>query len=245
MRSIGILLASLPTVLLIVQSSIFADQGQASLGLRSTLTVSTVEDRFGDNLENGLDGGIGAALTIECLLAPLSRAFGMQIDVGYSQRGFDLADQSFIYSNSKIGHDTAVLADAELQLHYIDLDLLLKARYSFGRLTPYALCGATLSAFAQSDMVFSGPELTFDSTLVRSTGAVDTTYLLSPSDAYYNVNDHDVAFVIGGGVDIALGERLVLFFDIRYQHGLVVVERRNRFRSRCGQGSVGVKLPFR
>lgn len=175
-------------------------------GADGAAAQAAVGIKAGANLA-GLSGGDGTE-TVTGLAAGAYLGFGLgdrlalQIELGYGVRG---------------GGDVAIGANAlddaaspsDLRLSYVEVPLLLRAGYPGERLLPSLFLGP-YAAFLTSC------RLTLED---GSEGACDD----EDRSAWFEPRGTDYGMVVGGGLDLAMGESTV-FVDVRYALGLLSIQ---------------------
>jgi hypothetical protein len=181
----------------------FANAQDVKLGVKGTLNLSnipnfTVVETLGQDLKYMATPG--AALFAEI---PLNSKLSFRPEVAYNRRGGKLAKVNL--GGGTLGNILGNLANAKLNLDYIDVPLLVK--YNF---TPEA---------EGSAYIVAGPSLGF---LVGHTmsnkflGLIDLNYNLD-----LNYRNFDLGGVVGLGYELPISEKVKGFVEATYRHGFL------------------------
>lgn len=177
--------------------------GRPTFGVMAGVNLAKVggEDVFGADNRTGVLGGVFVTFH-------LSRSFGIQPEVLYSQKGFsDNSDPSF---------------DATVKMDYIDVPILL--RYDIpvvGPIRPFFVAGPAFGLQAKCALEASGE---------GASASVDCDNL-EDSEIDFQKKSFDLSGVVGAGLDFRLGGT-TLMVGARYEHGFSDVVENAAVRNR-------------
>lgn len=211
---------------LVVSMFIFA-QEKPAFGIRAGLSTAGMRGDAVNNLQNLLDltDGIVTSRNRTGFFAgaytsvPLGENFSVEPALYYSQKGYELNGALKGKGVDFLG----VSANAALNMHYVDLPVLLKG--NFGGLQVFA--GPQVSYLAKAD-------------LRTSAGLLGFNLLNSTLDATEQFNRWDVGITGGLGYQFSNGINVMAAYD----HGLSRVDANKRVNSYNRSIKVGVGITF-
>ena len=209
--------------------SIFAlAQEKPAFGIRAGLSSAGMRGDAVNNLQNLLDFTDGMVTTNNragffagaYTSIPVSENISVEPALYYSQKGYEL---NGALKGKGVVDFLGVNASAALNMHYIDLPVLLKA--NFGGVQVFG--GPQVSYLAQAD-------------LRTSAGLLGINLLNTTIDATDQFNRWDVGLTGGVGYQFNNGVNVMA----AYEHGLSKVDAGQRFNSYNRSFKVGVGLTF-
>ncbi len=181
----------------------FANAQDIKVGVKGSLNLSnipnfTVVETLGQDLKYMATPG--AALFAEI---PVNANLSFRPEVAYNRRGGKLA--SLNLGGGTVGNILGNLANAKLNLDYIDVPLLLKYRFSpEAEGSAYAIAGPSLGFMVGHTMSN------------KFLGLIDLNYNLD-----LNYRNFDLGGVVGVGYELPLSTRAKGFVEATYRHGFL------------------------
>ncbi len=159
---------------------------------------------------NGIRTGFLAGLQID---RNFSDVWGISAELLYDQKGTNVNynESGPSTSSPEYPGPWSQTGTSEVTLNYLEVSLLLKARFGSGNLRPYVFVGPSLGTFLSGKQQDS---ITFNYTGI--TQSSDTTRSIPASI----VKTFDISFVGGAGVELTLGAGQIIFVDAAYAYGL-------------------------
>ncbi|MCU7551621.1 PorT family protein [Chitinophagaceae bacterium LB-8] len=211
----------------IVASTFAMAQTKASFGLRAGVTSSTMKGDAMSSLNSLLDYTNGKVATKPRTAffggayanIPVGGVFSVEPGVYYAEKGYELGGELNLKNMEFLG----VNAKAQLQSHYIDMPLLLKA--NVGGLEVFA--GPQVSYLAKAD-------------LRTTAGVLGFNVLNKTIDATDQLNRWDAGITGGLGYQFANGVNIRASYD----HGLSKADANKNFDSYNRSFKVGLGFSF-
>jgi hypothetical protein len=211
----------------IVVSTFAMAQTQPSFGLRGGLTSSMIKGDAVKSLNSLLDYTDGMVATKSrtgfyggaYATIPLSNSVSVEPGVYYAQKGYELRGELNIKNMDFLG----INAKAQLQSHYIDMPVLLKA--NIGGLQVFA--GPQVSYLAKAD-------------LRTTAGVLGFNVLNRKLDATEQFNRWDAGITGGLGYQFANGVNIMASYD----HGLSKADANKSLESYNRAFKIGLGYSF-
>jgi len=211
----------------LVISTFAFSQSKTSFGIRGGVTSATMKGEAVNSLKDMIDYTNGAITTENRtgffagaqVNVPLSEQFSIEPGIYYAQKGYALKGSL----NMKGMEILNANARAQLNSHYVDLPVLLKA--NFGGLQVFA--GPQVSYLAQAD-------------LRTTAGVLGFNVFNRKMDATEQLNRWDAAITGGVGYQFANGFNI----NASYDHGLSKADANKNFDAYNRAVKVGVGFKF-
>jgi hypothetical protein len=139
----------------------------------------------------------------------------IQTEGVYAQYSADNIKYEYIYSPTnpliQLTGETSWIDHVDMDLFYMDIPLIFKYNFGGRTLTPYAYAGVNWGINIQGY-----------TTITRATsdpygGILYSEYVDGITE---QINYYDFAPIIGGGVNMNLGDKITIFGDLRYKYGV-------------------------
>ncbi|HVG17219.1 MAG TPA: porin family protein [Chitinophagaceae bacterium] len=212
---------------LLVALSVSAFAQKSSFGIRGGVTSSGMRGEAANNLKDLLDFSNGMITTGKntgffgggYVSIPLSAAVNFEPALYYAQKGYELKGALNLKGLDFLG----VNARANLNTHYIDLPLLVKAN---------------LNGF----QVFAGPQVSYlvQADLRTTAGVLGFNLLNRKMDATEQFNRWDAAVTGGVGYRLQNGVNIIASYD----HGLSKTDKNKNLNAYNHSFKVGVGYNF-
>lgn len=202
-------------------------QPTPSFGIRGGLSVAGMRGDAVNNLNSLLDFANGAITTTNrtgffagaYTTIPLSNGFALEPALYYTQKGYALKGDLTVKSADFL----SATANAQLNTHYIELPVLLKA---------------TISGF----QVFAGPQVSYlaQADLKTTAGVLGINLLNKKLDATAQFNRWDAGITGGIGYQFSNGMNVMAAYD----HGLSKMDAGKSTNAYNRSFKVGVGISF-
>jgi hypothetical protein len=175
------------------------------------LLVYTAVNYSQSKISLGVEGGINIANTIETPSSQFGSKMGFIIgthaDIGISPNFSVAPGVRFVTKGSKYSGADGV---ANFSANVIEIDGLVKAKFSLTEIKPYLIAGPTLGFILS---------VNYEET---PTGGTSTSY-----DVSSNYETIDFGLLFGGGLDFKIAPKVDLFSQFAYSLGLSNIRKNN------------------